>query len=294
MSYAFSIIGREDGTSYLTVYVPGRDPISVANDHPNHDEIVRRLRADDLTDEELVALADISEGVKIAFERITTRVVVRNGAVYFDGDEVHDSITDAIVRALEQDTDEDTWIALALFLEKVAANPQAHSREQLYDWLAAHRFTLTPDGDIVAHKGMRVRDEGYVPSYGHGKVIVNGEPFDSCHERPVKPNDTVELPRSEVDHDPSSSCSVGLHVGTPEYAAQYGDVVLVRVNPRDVVSVPTDAGGEKVRVCRYTLIGPLDEIDLEDGAVVLPEAAPDAVSPLEAEIVGPLRSDHDD
>jgi hypothetical protein len=28
-------------------------------------------------------------------------------------------------------------------------------------------------------------------------------------------------------------------------------IVEIHTNPRDVVSVPTDGGGEKVRVCRY-------------------------------------------
>ena len=27
----------------------------------------------------------------------------------------------------------------------------------------------------------------------------------------------------------------------------------IHINPRDVVSVPTDAGGAKMRVCRYTV-----------------------------------------
>jgi hypothetical protein len=30
------------------------------------------------------------------------------------------------------------------------------------------------------------------------------------------------------------------------------------VNPRDVVSVPTGAGGEKVRVCRYIIAGTIE------------------------------------
>jgi hypothetical protein len=64
------------------------------------------------------------------------------------------------------------------------------------------------------------------------------------------------MPRSEVVHDPSQACERGLHVSTRSYAEGYarsGALLEVHVNPRDIVSVPTDGGGEKVRVCRYKI-----------------------------------------
>jgi hypothetical protein len=46
-----------------------------------------------------------------------------------------------------------------------------------------------------------------------------------------------------------------LHVGTFAYAADYGDVVLAcEVNPADVVTVPYDYDGAKIRVCRYKVV----------------------------------------
>lgn len=270
MAYAYHIISREDGTAYLTVFIPGENPLTVADDHPNYDQVLQAVQAGE-TAEKIRELADIPHAIATRFERITTRVTVANGTVYFDGDEVHSSIADAIVRALEEQDDETAYTALALFLEKVASNPEPHSREQLFDWLAAHRFVLTVNGDIVGHKGMVYDEESgsYGPSYGHGYVNINGVRHEGGTGQ--EPGDFVELPRSEVSHDPASSCSFGLHVGTPGYAASYGDTqVLVIVNPRDVVSVPTEAGGGKVRVCRYLLLGRADNIGLE-GYVVLPQ-----------------------
>jgi hypothetical protein len=44
-------------------------------------------------------------------------------------------------------------------------------------------------------------------------------------------------------------------VGSFDHAAGYGNTLLeVKVNPRDVVSVPSDTGGAKMRVCRYTVV----------------------------------------
>jgi hypothetical protein len=42
------------------------------------------------------------------------------------------------------------------------------------------------------------------------------------------------------------------------------------VNPRDVVSVPTDAGGEKVRVSQYTVVA----IDDDQQSVALASDPP--------------------
>jgi hypothetical protein len=63
------------------------------------------------------------------------------------------------------------------------------------------------------------------------------------------------MPRSEVAHNPRQACEAGLHVGTFNYVGGHTreHVLEVHVNPRDIVSVPTDGGGQKVRVCRYTV-----------------------------------------
>ena len=69
------------------------------------------------------------------------------------------------------------------------------------------------------------------------------------------------MPRSEVEWDPSVGCHQGLHVGSWDYAAGFarGAVLTVYVNPRDVVSVPTDCDAAKMRCCRYT-IGNVTEV----------------------------------
>lgn len=63
------------------------------------------------------------------------------------------------------------------------------------------------------------------------------------------------MPRDRVDSNGRVECSVGLHVGTYEYASGYvgNMMLLVKVNPRDVVSVP-DYDFSKLRSCRYTII----------------------------------------
>jgi hypothetical protein len=155
---------------------------------------------------------------------------------------------------------------LVNFAENIAANPVEHSKEQLYRFLNANgeNISLTEDGMIVAYKGMQRRqdengEDFFVPSnHGRGNhVIINGVdyPDSTSDDAKQRPGDVIELPRSEVVHNPGVSCSVGLHISNFNYARSYGEVVEVLVNPRDVVSVPNNEN-DKVRACRYTVIGP--------------------------------------
>jgi hypothetical protein len=136
----------------------------------------------------------------------------------------------------------------------VQSNPNEHSKEQMYEWLDRRDFTITSDGLIVGYKGVAPDGNGGYLSIHEGQAIVDGETVKG--RIPTNPGSTVEMPRSEVQWDPSVGCHRGLHVGTWDYASSFaqGTVLEVHVNPRDVVSVPTDSDAAKVRCCRYTIV----------------------------------------
>jgi len=68
---------------------------------------------------------------------------------------------------------------------------------------------------------------------------------------------TPEMPRNLVDDNPRNDCSDGYHVGTIDYVNGFnkdqGHVIIVKVNPRDAVSVP-NYDTTKLRVCKYEVI----------------------------------------
>jgi hypothetical protein len=247
----YSIVKTEDDT-FITVFIPGEQPLPANSTHPNFDAIVAGAMADDSG---IVDLFDVSKTVATRFERLSDRVTVAHGRVYFDGDEVDNSLTTQIVRFMDENVED--WQPLVNFFENVQNNPIQHSREQLYDWLSARDFTITPEGNIVGYKGVHRQGDKLVSGWS-GSAIVDGEKVTG--KIPNEVGSIVEMPRSEVAHDPSTACSFGLHVGTFSYAKGYarGAMLEVHVNPRDVVSVPTDGGGEKVRVCRYTVVDVID------------------------------------
>jgi hypothetical protein len=123
-------------------------------------------------------------------------------------------------------------------------NPSMQSQKELYDFLEHELLPITEDGCFLAYKAVR---SDFMDKYA-GK-------FDN-HVGKV-----CEMQRAKVDDNRSVGCSQGLHAGALNYVAGYGSVdagdriVIVKIHPRDVVSVPSDCNHEKLRTCRYEVVG---------------------------------------
>ena len=138
------------------------------------------------------------------------------------------------------------------------------SQKELYDFLEHESLPITEDGYFLAYKAVRA---DYMDKYRGA--------FDN------HVGNVCEMTRSKVDDDRSRGCSNGLHAGALNYVAGYGSVesndkiVIVKINPKDVVSVPSDCNHEKLRTCRYEVVGeyqgellkPLYNASLENGVL---------------------------
>ena len=72
-----------------------------------------------------------------------------------------------------------------------------------------------------------------------------------------KVGETLEMPRNGVCDDASYGCSSGFHAGSLEYAEGYGNgghLMVVEINPKDVVSVPNDCNCQKLRTAKYKVV----------------------------------------
>lgn len=260
-------INRFEGDEFVVAFVPGQPLplIAAKSGNPNFDQIVAALR-DEADSDEIVPLFDLTDAVNTRFsalnEALSDRILVEGGTVYFDGAPIDNAVTKQIVRFLEEDQD---FEPLVYFMERVMDNPNEHSREQLYAWLDGRDFSITQDGMIVGYKGVASDGQGGYRSISSGreKVFVEAEDGTVKSHTGHIPNPigaTISMDRNLVQHDPSVGCHVGLHVGTWDYASNFsrGTVLEVHVDPRDVVSVPTDCAAAKVRTCRYTVVQAVD------------------------------------
>ena len=115
---------------------------------------------------------------------------------------------------------------------------------QMYEFLKHNDIVILPDGSIQGWKYLYKYDDIYLDEYS--KTIVNAE------------GSYVSMPREEVDSDPNKTCSKGLHVGAWDYVKERSNIAKVIVNPEDVVSVPVDYEGMKLRCCKYYIHEILD------------------------------------
>lgn len=250
MSFSYTVFRfSESSECNLTAFING-EMYSATDSHQNFARIQEMCQAGD---ESVVELFDISNTIQERFRRLSERVSISNGRVYFDGEEVDNALTQQVVRFINEGVED--FEPLILFFEKVQTNPNSHSREQLYRWLADRDFTINQDGNIIAYKGVRKNAEDDYVSIATGTAIVDGVKHTGAIPNPI--GAVVEMPRKDVQHDPSVGCHTGLHAANWSYASGWakGAVLTVEINPRDVVSVPTDCSDQKMRVCRYTVTG---------------------------------------
>jgi len=110
----------------------------------------------------------------------------------------------------------------------------------LYGFLEKNRLPITGDGHFLAYK--KVRD--------NFMDVYTGTMDNSVGK-------FVEMERNQVNDDKNQTCSAGLHFCSESYLNHFGGerTVIVKINPRDVVSIPTDYDNAKGRACRYEVIG---------------------------------------
>lgn len=128
------------------------------------------------------------------------------------------------------------------FYLRLAENPSPNSVDQLSRFLNSAGIPIMRDGTMLLYK--RVRAD-----------------FTDVHTGTLDNSvgKTVALPRHKVEDNPNQHCSFGLHAGNMDYVSDFGNqedpIVIVRIDPADVVSVPNDASYGKIRVCKYTVVG---------------------------------------
>lgn len=252
------VLTEQDGLgATITAFNPDAEsPLVSANSaHPHFEDIVAGVKAGDPA---VWGLFNVADGVMSKLRKVSDRVSWNGSEVLFDGDPIDSTLADQLSRAIREGKTAN-YVALAAFWEKLESNPEPHSKEQAYKFLASHQFQITADGDVVGFKGVRKLPDGRYTSIalsqvrGKPSAWVDGkaEPEMSVVTQHI--GATVSMPRSEVVHDPHKHCARGLHVSTQSYARSYGDTVVeVQFNPAKLVSVPNDSG-EKVRVHEYTI-----------------------------------------
>jgi hypothetical protein len=192
-------------------------------------------------------------------------LIVKNGAVYWNSNQLHGKVVDKLLELLESGMK--VGNPFIKFVKNLLDNPSNNSVEELYDFLSYKSLPIDDDGYVLGYKG--VCSDGWSKSGNTHTIVLQGE----VNERGQIKNevgDTIEVQRRSVDDNRQNSCSHGLHIGSFDYAnswASEGKLLLVRFNPRDAVSVPQDSECQKLRVCKYEV---LEEIERDESEIKEP------------------------
>lgn len=259
----FSLTEDTKGKSLAIFYADGESE-TIPEAHVSFKPIIEKLISGTATDEDIRDLTGVLKTVARKMAALSERVSVDGKEVYFDGDPLRGEISDIIKRMFEEGKALD-FKPLVNFLEKAKTNPSLKSIDDLYRWIRNGDLVIDPDGDIVAYKAVKVNADGVNVSIHEGNAFVNGEDFHG--HIPNVPGSIISMARSQVNDNEFETCSYGLHAGTYAYATEFATwqrhdttrLILVKINPRDVVSVPNDHNDAKMRVSRYTVLTQIDE-----------------------------------
>jgi len=231
MSYPYIL-----SNGVLNIVIDGQ-PRVVTEDHRYYTKILDSLKngGDEST---ILKLVDLKRGIQ---DFVEGAIEVKDGVLFYKDEELANSMTTRILNMLEEGYDGKPMIN---FLANLMSNPSMTAVQELYGFMEKGQLPITPDGHFLAYKKIK----------GNYTDCYTGEIDNSV-------GTTVKMTRNNVDDDRNRTCSSGLHFCSLEYLDNFhGDrVVAVKINPRDVVSIPSDYNNTKGRCCQYEVILELDK-----------------------------------
>ena len=243
---SFSAKINNGGT--LTGVIDGR-VLTVDSAHFNYNKLYQAFKDGD---------ADSFLDLFDAINNVTAQVSAKSGGkaelvgevINYDGKPLHNEMTRRMIEILRSGED---ISYLLLFIDNLMQNPSKRAIDESWAFLSHKNLPITTDGCFLAYKCVR---ENYLDK--HSGTYDN------------RPGAVLEMARNAVDDNCNRTCSYGFHCGSLEYSGpqgafwQTGDkVLIVKVNPKDIVSIPADHSAQKLRTCRYEVVdeyrGPLNK-----------------------------------
>lgn len=224
-------------SSAATVIVEGH-PYTISREHERFEALLNAYESGNV--DEVKAVIDSLNKVKTwAKDKVGDEdIVVAGGQVYYKGQPLENAVTKRILEWVELSLDPQPMVN---FLRRLLNNPSYQSREELLLFLEHGKLPIQEDGRFLAYKVVR---SDYRDKHS-GK-------FDNSVGK------VVSMPRGDVDDNRQNTCSSGLHFCSKDYIPHFtwGEdrLVLLAIDPADVVSIPYDYNNAKGRACRYEVI----------------------------------------
>ena len=169
-------------------------------------------------------------------------IEIKDSVLYWKGVEFHNSLSSRMISMLTEGFSIEPMIA---FMENLMKNPSYRSVNELYKFMDCNKLPITADGHFLAFKRVN-----------HDYKDIHSGTFDNSVGK------ICEVERNTVDDNSANTCSTGLHFCSESYLSHFGSdsqpVMILKINPADVVSIPVDYNDTKGRCSRYEVVGQLE------------------------------------
>jgi hypothetical protein len=223
----------------------GAQILTARNDHPKWNEILEAYKAGN--ENRLTSLISM----KSVVETFSNGELSVNGTgVMFKGRPLHGVDANRVLAFLRDGL---PYQPIANYMLKKMENSSSRAINEMYAFLEHGNMALTPSGNFIAYKG--VQDDFYSVRGNKDTIVIQGT-VNSEGQVLNSIGATIEVQRNCVDDNFNNACGQGLHAGSLRYATGWSNnVILVEIDPRDVVSIPSDSNCQKLRCCKYKVIG---------------------------------------
>lgn len=227
----------------VTLFLNGKTLTAHKSSNSNYSKIVARVKTKAFKDIE--DLFDIQRTIE---KKSKGEITVRFGKVFYNNAELRASFVTRLLTMIREGFDVKP---LKNLLTKALQNEKPESADQLFLFLEKNNLPICEDGDFLAFKRVQ---ENYLDFHTGKFHNIVGQ--------------VIKMDRKDVVFDRNSTCSSGLHVCSRPYLDSFnkdrGRIMVVKVNPANVVSVPVDYQDTKMRVCEYTVIQEIEEAKVDD------------------------------
>lgn len=241
----------------LNVKLSGAGVYQLTVDDFRFDQVLELCRAGDY--DALLSVLDAHSGILTFSEG---NFHVRGRTLYYRNEPLDGFVISRTIDFIEQGL---PYRPLLAFIERLQANPSRRAVQELYNFLEHKNLPITDDGHFLAYKAVC---HDFLDKHTH--TVLN------------LPGTVIEMQRNQVDDNAHNTCSYGFHAGSLQYVAGFGNgstdkILIVKIDPADVVSIPRDCNGQKLRTCRYVVkelyLGELP--DLYDASYAFTKSAVD-------------------
>jgi len=207
--------------------------------------------------ERAVQLADIKDAFQqYASKDGTVKITVKNNSIVCNGEELHNALGTRLFELAKAN------MPLQFFVEFIARknkNPSNRANEELFGMLDKNSLPITPKGMFHAYKAVKRHDGAPFIDYKGRTVTYNDYVDIYTGKMRCNVGDVNDMPRNEVCDDKHKTCAPGLHFTSLGYAKDFsrssrGAIILVELDPADVVSIPVDYNHQKGRACAYKVV----------------------------------------